>query len=750
MRECWARLLDAYASSSVWNSSANANDGAVYAPLSEFAPSTTGWRRFTNENSILCLILAVTALVYLRSLANAFVLDDAAMLVKSDLGNWSFVWKAFTREEFWYTDAAFLPHFRNYRPLLLVWYWINYRLFGLNPAPWHASAVLVHLVAVWLVFKVSLRLSDNSTSAFLAASLFALTPVHVAAVVWVAGSGFALATAFGLGAFYLILPPANDSVHRWAAAIALYACALLSHESAIAFPVLVACYAFIFIEETHSSLRMRVRRAFIWSAPFAFELLLYMCARRLVLGFFISNPYDYANLLTNAQVVLTVPLVFSTYLTDLAMPWMTLPNHRVLPVSSALSPQFWVPLTAISLIAGAFLVLALRSPRRRLYLFCAAWIGITLMPMMLLHSVYHLVQDYYLYLPSVGWSLLAGDLIAVVAAKYALGRRIAFGGAAAMLIIYVVFLWKVQHFWHDDIAAASGYVEGCPESTAWRATLATYLEQAGDLTQAEEEIRTAIRLQPDLTGTLHPNSDVLHKILGDLLAKSGDIGGAESELRIGANNPADEGGPTISAASRDYIRDSLALYRMGLRDQKAGRTDQALSELTAGIAMMNSEPSKDFGPLAMRYIPLLEIYDSLGNSRQVQSLMKEVESMSEGELAVGMARAEIRLQHGDKSGAEQLFRELSDRYPGDDALLMKLGNLQADLKQNGQALASYQRISHWLGHPNLYVAKAQSLHALGRDREALEQCDLALASAPQKDRETQFYCIQIRNEVGNK
>src|ERR1700735_1965903 len=331
MRECWARLLDSYAASSAWSSSAIANDGAVYAPLSEFAPSTTGWRRFTNENSILCLILAVTALVYLRSLANAFVLDDVPMIVKNpELGDCSLLWKAFTREEFWYSDADFLPHFRNYRPLLLVWYWIDYRLFGLNPAPWHASAVLVHLVAVWLVFKVSLRLSDNSTSALLAASLFALTPVHVAAVVWVAGSGFALATAFGLAAFYLILPAANGAVHTWTAAIALYGCALLSHESAIAFPVLVACYAFIFIDRTRASLGMRVRRAFIWSAPFALELLLYMCVRRLVLGFFVSNPYDYANLLTNAQVVLTVPLVFSTYLTDLAMPWMTVPNHRVL------------------------------------------------------------------------------------------------------------------------------------------------------------------------------------------------------------------------------------------------------------------------------------------------------------------------------------------------------------------------------------------------------------------------------------
>ena len=267
------------------------------------------------------------------------------MLVKNpNLGDWSFVWKAFTREEFWYSDAGFLPHFRNYRPLLLVLYWIDYRLFGLNPAPWHASAVLVHLVAVWLVFKISRRLSNNSTSALLAASLFALTPVHVAAVGWMAGSGFALAAAFGLAAFYLILPRADGSVRTSPGAIALYACALLSHESATSFPALVACYAFIFIEGRDTTLWNRVRRAVIWSAPFAIELLLYLCIRRMVLGFFVSNPYDFANLLTNAQAVLTVPLVFATYLAILAIPTLTMPNHTVLPVSSLLSPEFWEPL----------------------------------------------------------------------------------------------------------------------------------------------------------------------------------------------------------------------------------------------------------------------------------------------------------------------------------------------------------------------------------------------------------------------
>ena len=135
----------------------------------------------TRENLILGCILALTALAYLRCLGNAFVLDDVPMIVRNpELGDWSFLWKAFTREEFWYSDATFLPHFRNYRPLLLVWYWIDHQLFGLNPAPWHASIVALHLLAVWLVFKIARRLAGDSTSALLAASLYALTPIHAA------------------------------------------------------------------------------------------------------------------------------------------------------------------------------------------------------------------------------------------------------------------------------------------------------------------------------------------------------------------------------------------------------------------------------------------------------------------------------------------------------------------------------------------------------------------------------------------
>ncbi len=728
------------------------------ADLNVPLPVSSRW--FTRENLILWCTLAVTALVYLRSLGNAFVLDDVVTFVRNpDLRDWSFLWKAFTREEFWYSDAGFLPHYRNYRPLVLVWSWLDYHLFGLNPAPWHASIVAVHLLVVWLVFKICRRLAGESTPALLAASLFALTPIHVAAVVWTSACGMVLGAALTLAAFYLIMPRADGTGRNWAAAIALYAGALLCHESLTAFPALVACYAFILdpndsqagaaAKSSAASLGMRVRRAVIWQAPFAVELLLYFVVRRLVLGFFVDNPYYYVNLLTDAQAVLTVPLVLATYLAMLVMPWLTLPNHRAPLVSSPLSPDFWVPLAAIALAGAALVVVARRDRRLPLHLFCAAWMGVTLAPMMMLHSMPHLVEDYCLYLPSVGWCILLGDLIAGIARDNAFARRLVLGGSCAMLMVYAVALWRVEWFWHDDVAAIRGCLESVPESVQWRWVLANNLDEQGDSKDAEYELRTALRLEPDRTGIFHPHSNVLHRRLGELLARRGDIDGAELEFGKSLNTPPDEDEKHPPRPPLAYNHDGVTLYNQGLRDANAGRTNQAIREITEGLETMKSLPVPDYGPLAMRYIELAELYDSIGLQEQVEAVLEEIDSMSAGELAAGLARARIRLNHSDKQGAERILRELSDRYPDDGQVWMQLADLESDLKQNEQALICYQRAARgWLGGAQLHLSMARVLRAVGRGREARDQCRLAVASSP-GSWAVKNTCDYIRNDIGS-
>jgi hypothetical protein len=140
-----------------------------------------------------------------------------------------------------------------------------------------------------------------------------------------------------------------------------------------------------------------------------------------------------------------------------------------------------------------------------------------------------------------------------------------------MLIVYAVTLWRIEPFWHDDIAIARGYIEGYPESTAWHWNLATKLDQEGDLVGAEQEIRTALRLEPDRTGNIfHPHSDELHHSLGELLARRGDIEGAELEFAKSLNATPDEGPETSPAAAPGVRREGRASLLGGRSRRKGG------------------------------------------------------------------------------------------------------------------------------------------------------------------------------------
>ena len=170
------------------------------------APGSSRWK--SREYLMLAAVLIVTAIVCSGALGNDFPIDDKELIVKNyELHDWSFLLKALTREEFWFTDAGYLPHARNYRPLLLIWFWLDYHLFGLHAPFWHASILAVHLLAVWLVFKIARRLADDSNSALLAALLFGIIPVHAQAVAWMAGSGLVIGTTLELAAFCLIMKP---------------------------------------------------------------------------------------------------------------------------------------------------------------------------------------------------------------------------------------------------------------------------------------------------------------------------------------------------------------------------------------------------------------------------------------------------------------------------------------------------------------------------------------------------------------
>ena len=59
-----------------------------------------------------------------------------------------------------------------YRPLLLSWLRLNFLLFGLQPAGWHVTTVLLHVLATLLVYAAGRSVRLSSLGAAMAALVF--------------------------------------------------------------------------------------------------------------------------------------------------------------------------------------------------------------------------------------------------------------------------------------------------------------------------------------------------------------------------------------------------------------------------------------------------------------------------------------------------------------------------------------------------------------------------------------------------
>jgi hypothetical protein len=331
--------------------------------------------------------MLVTAIAYLRCLGNGFVFDDFTMIrINEYIGQWSFLWRSMVHDSWWFRDPSHLPQSEYYRPLQDIWLALNYHLFRFNPAGWHVMMIVLHLVAVWLVYRIVRVIAPGGWTSVITALLFGLIPVHAEAVVWATAVPLPLSATFELGAFYLFLTREAAPRRNWALSLFLYACALLSHESAIVFPGLVAAYALLLeprmgtsvrpetpaapitdaaAERDTEALSARLVRAAIEAAPFAAAIVGYLVLRLIVLGFLLrAVPSSYER---TAQILMTAPWALLHFFALVVLPWGAAPWHRVLRITSPVSPEFYGPLAAFALI-GSVLMFG-RFRKRRLYLF---------------------------------------------------------------------------------------------------------------------------------------------------------------------------------------------------------------------------------------------------------------------------------------------------------------------------------------------------------------------------------------------
>ena len=184
---------------------------------------------FTRRDALAVLGLTILVCVgYYPSLAGGFVWDDIAFTDEPVIHAWSGLWNI------WFSPGDIRQE-NHYWPIVYTTFYLEHKLWGLDPLGYHAVNLVLHLVNSLLVWRLMGRL--GVPGAWLVAVVFAVHPVHVESVAWIIERKDLLSGLFYLTAFLTWIRFAETpSVKRYLVALVLFVAGMLSKSIVVTLP----------------------------------------------------------------------------------------------------------------------------------------------------------------------------------------------------------------------------------------------------------------------------------------------------------------------------------------------------------------------------------------------------------------------------------------------------------------------------------------------------------------------------------
>jgi protein O-mannosyl-transferase len=130
------------------------------------------------------------------------------------------------------------PVIGNYNPLTILTFAVEYKLFGLDPHPYHLHNIILHVLNTLLAFWLATLLGLKRPWALLVAALFGMHPMRVESVAWVTERKDVLFVFFYFVGF-VAYAAHRRAPRAWKVAVvyAAFVLSLLSKIQAVSFPL---------------------------------------------------------------------------------------------------------------------------------------------------------------------------------------------------------------------------------------------------------------------------------------------------------------------------------------------------------------------------------------------------------------------------------------------------------------------------------------------------------------------------------
>ena len=446
----------------------------------------------------IAFLILLTLAVYGRTLTFDYVhFDDNKLILKKIdvLKNYKNIPKYFL-EPVGESFGAF------YRPILNVSLAIDSFISGANPFSYHLTNVVLHVIAVILMFVLLNRMDFNKTAVCFFTLLFAVHPAFVQAVAWIPGRNDTLIAVFAFASLLFLQDYLND---RKNIKIVLFflTCLLgfFTKETMVVTVVMVPVFMFLFCRNVSR------RDYFLITAGLLILSGIYFAGRLYVLS---GVGYSAYTILTNVKN--SLPL-FLSYIEFAVVPARIYLFNIAMPVDFlALAPLviFIIPLAS---------ALFFNNGRKNIIIFGALWFIIFMLPSFAYSAKLNYYYSHRLYLASFGIIIMFLEFFTVLLRKRKFLKKYFIMLFFILICVFSVFsYWQSKKFANRFYFLSNALIES-PDIAVIHYEAALYYTDIGMLEEGKREILLAIDLEP--------KNLKYHEYLGYMYGLEKDYGSAK-------------------------------------------------------------------------------------------------------------------------------------------------------------------------------------------------------------------------------
>jgi Flp pilus assembly protein TadD len=463
----------------------------------------------------------------------------------------------------------------NWHPLTWLSHIADCEIYGLNPAGHHITSVLIHIANSLLLFWVLRKMTDATWRSAFVAAAFALHPLHVESVAWVAERKDVLSGLFWMLTMVAYVRYAErPNIQRYLLVLLAFVMGLMSKPMVVTLPFVLLLLDYWPLERLNwgrppAEKTVPLGRLLVEKVP-----LLLLSAILSVITFVVQQGGGAVIALEKIPLDYRIANMFVSYIRYI--------GKTIWPSGLAvLYPHPHINLLEARAVVYALLfvlitVISIDICRRRRYIAVGwLWYVGTLVPVAGLVQVGSQgMADRYTYIPMVGLLIVAGWGVKDLVANRPRWKVVAAALAVVVLASAVILTRMQVKHWQNSITLFEYALKVTENNAGAETSYGGALAEAGRFDEAELHLSNAVRL--------NPTAPKAHNHLGNVLLNEGKLNEAIEHLNEALRITPDQ--------AAVYVNLSIAYTKLGKYEQAIQNWTRAV-ELEPTIADILKNPA---------------------------------------------------------------------------------------------------------------------------------------------------------------